>query len=76
MSIIGALAEVGAWVEPVVGGWRYLLSPAFRARTHEAWRHEHVGYVVCDVFWGMLGFALSLVVGYFFAALAWHLVTS
>jgi len=67
VSIVGAFGEVAAWVEPLVGAWRYLLSPAFRARTHEAWRHEHLGYVVWDVFWGMLGFALSLMVGYFVA---------
>jgi len=76
MSIAGALGEVAAWVEPVVGGWRYLLSPAFRARTHETWRHEHIGYVVWDVLWGILGLALSLVVAYFFAALAWQVATS
>jgi hypothetical protein len=59
------LSEVVAWIEPIGGGWRYILSSKFRARTHEGWRHEHVGYVVWDVFWGLAGIAVSLVIGYF-----------
>jgi hypothetical protein len=75
VGIAGVLAEVTAWIEPIVGGLRYLLSPTFRAQTHEAWRHEHTGYVVWDVFWGMLGLALSLAVVYRLAALAWQVAT-
>jgi hypothetical protein len=76
LNIASALAEIIAWVEPVVGGWRYLFSPTFRARTHQGWRHEHPGYVVWDVFWGMLGIALSLAAAYFLAPLAWRLAMS
>jgi hypothetical protein len=71
MSAAGALAEIAAWVEPIVGGWRYLLSPTFRARTHEAWRHERVGYVVWDILWGVLGLAASLAIAWFLVALTW-----
>lgn len=76
LNIASALTEIFAWVEPVVGGWRYLFSPTFRARTHQAWRHEHLGYVVWDVFWGMLGLALSLAAAYFLAVFAWRLAVS
>jgi hypothetical protein len=70
--VVNALAEISAWIEPVVGGWRYLFSPAFRTRTHEAWRHEHVGYAIWDVFWGVLGIAASLVVAYLLVVLTWQ----
>jgi len=75
MSLAGALAEITAWAEPVVGGWRYVFSPAFRARTHESWQHEHVGYAIWDAFWGLLGLVASLVAAYFLVALAWQLAT-
>jgi hypothetical protein len=64
------LAEVVAWIEPIGGGWRYILSPTFRARTHDAWRHEHIGYVIWDVFWGVAGVAASLAIVYFLVASA------
>jgi hypothetical protein len=76
VGIASALAEVTAWIEPIVGGWRYLLSPTFRAQTVEAWRQEHIGYIVWDVFWGILGLALSLAAAYVLAALAWQVATS
>ena len=72
---MNALAEVAAWIEPIAGGWRYLLSSDFRARTQESWRHESVGYVIWDVFWGMLGIAASLAVIYFAVALGWRAAT-
>ena len=65
MNAPNVLSEVVSWIEPLGGGWRYILSPKFRARTHEGWRHERLGYVVWDVFWGLAGIALSLVIGYF-----------
>jgi hypothetical protein len=72
VSALDALAEVVAWIEPVAGGWRYLLSRDFRAQTHESWRHESIGYIVWDVFWGFLGIAASLTAGYFVIALMWR----
>ena len=65
MSTPSVLSEVVSWIESIGGGWRYILSPTFRARIHEAWRHEHVGYVIWDVFWGLAGITLSLVAVYF-----------
>ena len=76
MSALNVLDEFVAWVEPVLNGWRYLFSSAFRARTHESWRHENIGYVIWDVFWGFLGIAVSLVVGYFVVTLAWQFATT
>jgi len=70
---VNALAEVSAWIEPVVGGWRYLLSSSFRARTHEAWRHESVRYIVWDVLVGVIGIALSLIVIYIAVVLGWRI---
>ena len=65
MSAQSVLSEVVSWIEPIGGGWRYLLSAKFRARTHEAWRYEHLGYVIWDVFWGLAGITVSLAVIYF-----------
>lgn len=72
MSGLNVLAEVVAWVEPVAGGWRYLFSRGFRARIHESWRHESIGYIMWDVFWGILGIAASLTIGYFVVARVWR----
>ena len=72
MSALNALADLAAWIEPVVGGWRYLLFSDFRARTRESWRHESVGYIIWDMFWGVLGIAAPLAVIYFAAALGWR----
>jgi hypothetical protein len=69
------LAEILDWVEPAAGGWRYLFSPAYRARTHAAWRLESVAHVIWDVFWGALGVAVSLGVAYVFLAIAWDAAT-
>ena len=75
MSGLNDLAEVAAWIEPVAGGWRYLLSSAFRARTHESWRHENLGYIIWDVLWGVLGIAASLTVIYFAVKLVVRIAT-
>jgi hypothetical protein len=60
MSAAGALAEVTAWVEPALAGWRYLFSPSYRVRKHHGWRHERVGYAIFDVVGGIVGVAVSL----------------
>ena len=71
---MNTLAEVAAWIEPVAGGWRYLFSSEFRARTHESWRHEKRGYIIWDVFWAALGVAVSVAILYFVVALAWRAI--
>ena len=60
MSVVGAFAEFTEWVEPALGGWRYLFSPAYRARKHEAWQHEHRGYVILDVIGGFMGVGITI----------------
>ncbi len=71
MSAANLVAEITAWLEPIAGGWRFLFSPSFRARTREAWRHERIGYVIWDVFWGVLGILVSLATACFLVALTW-----
>jgi hypothetical protein len=63
-------AEIMSWVEPVAGGWRYIFSSQFRRRMHESWKHEHFGYIACDIFWGALGVAASLAVAGYLSFLA------
>lgn len=72
---MSGLAEILDWVEPAAGGWRYIFSSAFRARTHDSWRDEHIGYVISDVFWGVLGIVVSLGVVSILAVLVWEATT-
>ena len=71
MSAASLVAEITAWLEPIAGGWRFLFSPSFRVRTRESWRHERIGYVIWDVFWGVLGILVSLATACFLVALTW-----
>ena len=71
MSAAGALAEISAWVEPALAGWRYLLSPTYRARKHHDWRHERVGYAIFDVVVGIIGVAVSLALAVTVELLFW-----
>ena len=71
MSAIGALAEITAWLEPALAGWRYLLSSNYRARKHHDWRHENVGYAIFDVVGGIVGIAVSVAVAGMAAWLIW-----
>lgn len=63
-------AEIISWVEPVAGGWRYIVSSQFRRRMHEAWKHERVVYMAWDIFWGALGVVASLAVAGYLISLA------
>jgi hypothetical protein len=76
MSVADALVEIASWVEPAVGGWRYLFSSKYRAQTHEGWRHESIGYVLWDVFWGALSIVVSIAIAAFVGFLLWELVVS
>jgi hypothetical protein len=71
MSAAGAFTEITAWAELVLAGWRYLLSPTYRARKHHEWHHEHVGYVIFDVVCGTIGIAVSVAVAWIAAVLVW-----
>ena len=71
MSAANLVAEITAWLEPIAGGWRFLFSPSFRARTREAWRHERIGFVIWEVFWGVAGILVSLAIACILVALAW-----
>ncbi len=61
MSFLGVLSDVAGMLEPAADAWRYIFSPKFRAAKHEAWRNEHVTYVIWDILWGVL--ALSAAIG-------------
>jgi hypothetical protein len=71
MSAAGVFAEITAWVEPALAGWRYLFSQTYRARKHHDWRHEHLGYAILDVVGGIIGVAFSVAVAYVAASLVW-----
>lgn len=76
MSVADALAELATWAEPAAGGWRFLFSPKFRARTREGWRHESIGYVLWDVFWGVLGVVFSIAAAVFLGLLVWQIAVA
>ena len=71
MSAAGAFAEIAAWAEIVLAGWRYLLSSRYRSRKHHDWRHEHAGYVILDVVGGIVGVAVSAAAIYIAVVLVW-----
>jgi|RhiMethySRZTD1v2_1073278.scaffolds.fasta_scaffold4295769_1 hypothetical protein len=60
MSVMDAFAEFAAWFEPALGGWRYLLSPGYRTKKHDAWQYEHRGYVILDIVGGIVGVGVTL----------------
>lgn len=60
MSILDGFAEISDWFEPALAGWRYLLSPAYRAKKQADWQYEHRGYVILDVAGGVIGVGVSL----------------
>ena len=71
MSAAGAFAEIAAWAELGLAGWRYLVSPTYRARKHHDWRHEKVGYVILDVVGGIVGVAVSVAFAGIVVLLVW-----
>ena len=71
MSAAGAFAEIAAWAELILAGWRYLLSSTYRARKHHDWHHEHVAYVILDVVGGIVGVALGVAIAYIAVLLVW-----
>ena len=71
MSAAGAFAEIAAWAELILAGWRYLFSSTYRARKHHDWHHEHVGYVILDVVGGIVGVALGVAIAYIAVMFVW-----
>ena len=59
--------EVFDWIVDAFAGWRYLLSPSFRQRTHQRWKVEGRGKMFIEILFGGLGVLLTLF-------LAWLLV--
>ena len=76
MSVADALVEIASWIEPAASGWRYLFSSKYRARTREGWRHESIGYVLHDVFWGVLGVVVSIALAVFLGFLVWQIAVA
>ena len=58
--LLEGLAELSGWIEPALGGWRYLLSPGYRTKKHDAWQYEHRGYVILDIVGGIVGVGVTL----------------
>jgi uncharacterized membrane protein len=47
-------------VASAVAGWRYLLSPSYRARTNARWRHSTRLRIIADITGSVLCMAVSL----------------
>ena len=56
----GDTSELLSWIIDGLGGWRYLLSPSFRKRTHERWRLEGWATALTDVLFGGLALLFTL----------------
>jgi len=72
MSATDFVSELAGWLEPAIAGWRCLFSPTYRARVHEQWRHESVGYAILDVVFGILGIVVSVGTVWLLAVLTWQ----
>ena len=42
-----------------LAGWKYMISPAYRARTHEMWSHETKAEITIQVIAALIGMTLS-----------------
>jgi len=52
--------EFLSWIIDGVGGWRYLISPSFRKRTHARWKLEGWITASTDILFGGLAVAFTL----------------
>ncbi len=53
--------EIFGWIEDAFAGWRYLLSSAFRQRTHKRWRIEGRGKAFIEILFGAVSVSLTLI---------------
>ena len=53
--------ELLNWIVDGLAGWRYLVSPSFRKRTHDRWRRDGRGTALIEIFFGSLAVILTLV---------------
>lgn len=52
--------EIFDWMAQAFAGWRYLLSPSYRDRTHKRWKAEGRGKATLEIFFGALAVLLTL----------------
>lgn len=52
--------EFLSWIIDGFGGWRYLISPAFRKRTHDRWKREGWTTALIDILLGSLAVVFTL----------------
>lgn len=58
--MLADVLEIFDWFAYGFAGWRYLLSPSFRARTHKRWKTEPTAKAVIEVLFCALGMLLTL----------------
>lgn len=56
--------EIVDWIITGVAGWRYLLSPSFRQRTHARWKAEGRGKAVIEILVACLGMLVTVALGW------------
>ncbi len=52
--------ELLSWIIDGLAGWRYLLSPSFRRRTHERWRVKGWTTAFTEILFGGLAMTFTL----------------
>ena len=60
-DILGGIADLGDAICLIASPWRYLFSPAYRARKHEEWERQHPMHRTIQIVGGVLGAVLSIV---------------
>lgn len=63
--------ELVDWIIDGIAGWRYLLSPSFRRRTHERWKTEGWSTALIEILFGALAVIFTLLL---LSVLAWMIL--
>lgn len=53
--------ELLNWIVDALAGWRYLISPSFRKRTHDRWRRDGWATALIEILFGSLALIFTAV---------------
>jgi hypothetical protein len=60
VEFIGGTLEIGAFLVETGGGWRFLLSSRYRARTRARWKRERRLTIVGEIVGAAIGICASI----------------
>lgn len=63
--------EVVDWIINAFGGWRYVVSPSFRRRTHDRWKVEGKIQATIEILLASFGLLLTIILAVVLVGLLW-----